>query len=321
MIRELKDSHAYSKVMLALSILTFVSGFAYSIVGEIALPFSAAFCAALFLFENPKGRVFSYIVPLATVAVNVLLNGLYGFISVEIFILSVIIVLAYRYKGTKSECAVYLSIVISLFAVVSLYLGAFKANGSWDINAAFAHYNNLLSELEGQIVKLYASDSSAMQGQVISAEDVDLLFKEVRIQIISFIAGFAFLISGIAIKIFAFTVLRVSKKGILISFAHFIPTNISAYSYALVLILSIFSGTDSTFGIIMLNASNIFMLVFAYLGVRYLTTLAHMTGKRGLIYAILIASLVTVPDVALRLLSLLGAWVTIGTNNTLNMTD
>ena len=71
----------------------------------------------------------------------------------------------------------------------------------------------------------------------------------------------------------------------------------------------------------MLNASNIFMLVFAYLGIRYVTTLANMARKRGLVYALIIALLVTMPDVALRVLSLLGAWVTIGTNNALKTTD
>ena len=242
-------------------------------------------------------------------------------LSIEYILLALIIVVVYRFKGTKSECAVYLSLVVALFVLISLYLGVVRATGSLDINAAFDYYNSLLIELEKEVVKIYASNSTAIQGQTVSADDIGLIFNELRMQIVSFIGAFAFLISGIAIKIFSFTVLRISKNGILISFAHFIPTNVSAYSYVIVLIISILSGADSTFGLIMLNASNVFMLVFAYLGIRYSTTLAHMTGKRGLIYALLIASLVAIPDVALRLLSFLGAWVTIGTNNALKTTD
>lgn len=319
MIRELKDTHNYKKVMLVLSVLTFVSGLAYSVIGEISLPFAAAFCAALFLFEKPKGRFLSYAVPAVTVLLNVLIDGPYGLISTEYILLALIIVLVYKSRGTKSECAIYISVVTALFIALALYLGATKVTGSFNIDSAFGYYSELLVELENEMVNLYSSAHAG--NSTVSPEQIDLLFYEIRIQTVSLIAGAAFIITGFAIKLFTIIVLRISKRGILVSFAHFLPTNVTAFAYVIVLILSIFSGTESLFGIIMLNISNILMLVFAYIGIRYVSTLARMTGKKGFIYAILIATFVTIPDVALRILSFLGAWATIGTNNTLNMTD
>lgn len=319
MIRELKDTHTYKKTMLILSVLTFFSGLIYSVIGEISLPFSAAFLAALFLYEKPQGRILSYIIPAVTVLLNVLIDGLYGLLSVEYVIIALVMVLVYRFGGTKAECAIYLTVIVGVFVLLSLYLGAGRATGSFSVDTAFEYYNTILSDAERQAVEIYSSAAAENQG--ISPEEIDLMFHEIRIQTVSLLAAIAFLISGITIKLFAAVILRVSKRGILISFAHFLPTNITAYSYAIILVLSIFSGTESTFGIVMLNLSNVLMLVFAYIGVRYVLTMARMSNKRGLINALLIASIVMLSGVALRILSLLGAWAVIGTNNTLNMKD
>ena len=46
MIRELKSSHNYAKVMLSLSVLTLLFGSGYCFLGELLLPFAIAFSCA-----------------------------------------------------------------------------------------------------------------------------------------------------------------------------------------------------------------------------------------------------------------------------------
>lgn len=318
MIRELKESYNYKTVMAVLSVLTFVSGLAFSFLGEIFLPFAAAFCASLFLFERSRGRVLSYVIPAVPSIISISVNGIFGIISVEYILLALIIVLVYRYSGTKTEAAVYITLVASAFLLLSLYLGGARAIGSFNLSVVTDHYMKILNTFKAELLNIlntYGELEGDMNSASFSREELDIAFDELLYQLVSLIAVLAFLISGIAIKLFSFIALRVGKNGILKSFAHFIPTNITSYAFIGVLIISIFSGTATQFGIVMLNVCNVLTAVFAYMGIRYAMTFAAMSGRRGFIYALTVGALLIAPSGAVRLLSIVGVWATVGTNN------
>ena len=59
MIRELKDSQSYPRVIALISVLSVFFGIATCVLGELLLPLSSAFMATLFLLEKPKKRFLS----------------------------------------------------------------------------------------------------------------------------------------------------------------------------------------------------------------------------------------------------------------------
>ncbi len=315
MIRELKEGYSYKKTMLILSVLTFAFGLAFAMISELFLPFAVAFCANLFLFEKPKGRFLSYIVPAVPVVLDIVFSGLYGLISIVFILLALILVSVYLLLGHKSECAIYLSLIASAFILLSFYLYGAKAVSSFDLDDIFGFYRNSLEEIKNAAYKLTNISSDNGAYQQISEYEFSVAFNRLTMQIASFIGISAFVFSGISIKLFTWTTLKISKKGILGTFAHFLPTNISAYTFALVLVISIFSSAESAFGIVTINLLNILTVIFAYLGGRYIFTMASISGKRAATVLISIGAFLMFPSVALRIASIVGAWITIGTNN------
>ena len=136
MIRELKSSHNYAKVMLSLSVLTLLFGLGYCFVGELLLPFAIAFSATLFIFENPKKRVLSYLIPIIPVIMAVTAFGLFAIITVQYVVYAIILSLCYRYSKSKAYCALYLSFAIALMMIISLYISGAMQAGSI-ISSAF----------------------------------------------------------------------------------------------------------------------------------------------------------------------------------------
>lgn len=321
MIRELKDGRTYSSTMLVLAVLACVFGIAFVFIGELLLPFASAFLALLFVLEKPNARYLSYICSIIPVAAAFIAKGIFGLISLQLVFVAVIIALTYRFNASKAECAAYLTVTVSLFAVLSLYFGGAKATGSFDAKIILDYYSDVFTALKLQLLDVmnqYAVSRGEANAPVFTVTDATELAAQLKPQLVSLIAIFAFILSGITLKIFTFGMFKVSKRGILKRFAHFLPRNLVSYVYVAVAILSLFSGTGSIFDSVILNFANILAVVFAYIGFQYLTTVASAAGRRRLAITLCIISLFIVPAVSFRLLSFLGVWASVGINNAMN---
>ena len=321
MIRELKDGRSYSSTMLVLAALACTFGIAFVFIGELLLPFASAFLALLFILEKPSARYLSYICSIIPVALSFIAKGIFGFISLQFVLLALIIALSYRFNASKAECAAYLTLSVSLFAVLSLYFGGAKATGSFSADVVFDYYSDVFTAFKLKLLEVinqYAISRGEASAPIITVTDATQLAAQLKPQIVSLIAIFAFVLSGITLKIFTFGMLKVSKRGILKRFAHFLPGNTVSYVYVAVAILSLFSGTESIFDSVILNLANILAVVFAYIGFRYLSTVAYAAGRRRLAISLCIISLFIVPAVSFRLLSFLGVWASVGINNAMN---
>jgi hypothetical protein len=144
------------------------------------------------------------------------------------------------------------------------------------------------------------------------------LAEQLKMQIVSLLAIVSLVLVGITLKLFNNVMLRVSKRGILKRFAHFLPSNIVSYIYVVSVILSIFSGAQTILDAVILNIANILSVVFAYLGFQYATTIASASGRRRLMISAIIIGFMMFPAVALRILSFVGVWAAVGINNAMN---
>ena len=87
----------------SLVIFAFLSGALCTLFGYIFLPVAAGIYASL-LFAESKGKpVFSYLVPVATVALNFFLNGFYSLEGVAYVVVGLVIYRLYRSGKTKNE--------------------------------------------------------------------------------------------------------------------------------------------------------------------------------------------------------------------------
>lgn len=325
MIRELKSSHSYLKVMFILSVATLLFGFGYCMLGELLLPFAISSLAALFVLEKPNKRFLSYLIPPIPVIVAIVTYGAFAVITAQYVVYALILALIYRFSKTKATAAFYLTLFIALFFAISLYISGAINAGSFAFEAVVDYYSDIYTALKGKLVESLSSYTvTANDGSVqkpISAEVAASYIEMLSKLAVSFIGILAFLIAGISIKLFKAFILNFSKHGILKTFSHFLPSNTAAYIYIVVSILTIFTGTSDIIDLTILNISQILMLVFAYMGFQYVSMIGNMSGKKTTVIFGLLAAILLLNTLAIQILSYLGAWITIGTNRSLRPID
>lgn len=324
MFRELKNTHSYPKVIAFLSIFSFVSALAYSFIGELFLPFAVAFYSALLLFENPTKRIFSLIIPIATVTLCVILTDIYSLITLEYVILSAVLVLSYTRLSAKGECSVYMTVITSLFVILSLYLGAARAVGSFNYEDVIQYYSDIYSTFKEGMVEILSTytvpsrngtnEYFMTQGE--ASDYIDYISKFA----VSLVGIFSFVLSGIALKIFTRVVLHYSEKGITRRFASFIPSSLVAYLYVICAIIEAFSGMQTVLSIAIANVYTILMIPFAYVGFKYLSLMCKINDRRFL-GLFLYFAVIFMFQFAVPILSYFGVFVTVSTNKNLNDTD
>lgn len=318
MISELKDTYSYRKVITLISVLSFVFGVAASFLGELFLPPAASFLAILFLFEKPNKRFLSYASPAVSIAVSLLLIGPAAIITVESVILGLIIAVCYKKSLTKAETAIYTTLTVSLFVFLSFYLSGAVAAESFSPDAVKAYYVDAFYTLKQEFVKLFSeftvTSSDGSVENLMTVEDAAFYFNAISTSFVALVAVFAFLISGLTLKLYAVLVLRYSKHGILKRFAHFIPSSFVAVVYIVSSVLAALSSEASLFGIVLLNCNVILTAVFGYMGLKYIIMVIRASQRRSLAYCILIAAFISFPSITPTLISYLGVWVVLGTN-------
>ncbi|MBE6635061.1 MAG: hypothetical protein E7617_02505 [Ruminococcaceae bacterium] len=319
MIRELKDSYSYTVAMLLLSVLTFIFGIAFAVFGELLLPFATASAAALFVFENPGRRILSFAIPAITLVIAFVMNGFYAIICVEYIILALLLALLYSKGISKAECVTYMTLVTAVFMVLALYLGAGKATGNFTFEAVSDFYSDIYARLRAPIVEFISSRKISLPDGTLenymSIEEAGYLFDSFAKLLPAMLGVASLVITAIALKLFTAFLFRLSRYGILKSFAFFMPSPITAYAYVAVAILSSFVGINAGwFAVAIANASEIMMIVFAFIGFNYLNALARMSSGRSTMYFIVAAAIIMFGGAALQLLGFIGAWFAIKTD-------
>ena len=325
MIRELKSSHNYPKTMLVLSVASLLFGLGYCLVGELLLPFAVSSLAALFIFEKPDKRLLSYLLPAIPVITATLLYGAFAIITVQYILYAVILAVIYRFAGTKATAAFYLTFLIALFTVISLYISGAIQAGSVSLENVIEYYSEFYTDTKERVVEYLSSYTvTAADGSIerpVTKELAEYYIDSAATLAVSFVGIFAFVIAGVSIKLFKAFIMHFSKNGILKRFSHFLPTNTAAYTYIILSILAIFVGTTDIVDLTILNVCQILTVVFAYMGFQYLLMIGKVSGRKTTVFLGMIAALLILNALAIQILSYLGAWVTIGTNKSLRPVD
>ena len=321
MFRELKENLTYSKAISFFSVLSILFGILTGAFGEFFLPLAVPFMACLFIFEKPERRFMSYIASVFVLVVSYLLRGVNALPALEAVILAFLVAVLYARKTSKSETAFYMTAIVTVFIIASLYVGAATQIGSFEPAAIKSFYAEAAQSLKVMLSEYIAEYSASIEeaggGIALNDEVVDAYFTAIANSIISLIVVAAFLITGISMKIFCATMRRSCKYGILKRFSHFGVNNVISYFYILVAVLTFVVSDKTALDVAILNIDTVLVFVFAYIGLKYLLSLAEFTGRRSLIYTLIAAAFLLIGGSALRIASYIGVFINISINRSI----
>lgn len=306
---ELRNSLSANKTLLILSLICLLLGALSCVAGEIMIPLLAGVLSALYLFDTKSKRIFSILVSVALIALNiasVLFKYAISLFAPTAIILSLILCSAFTKGQSKSDAAYVMSIISAALGVVGYLLFAMIEQGVYTLDAAMDYYVELIDSIRlifvDSMVEIYATSGIEVTEEIVTA-----VFNQQINMIISYLLIGGFVISGISMKIFGAIVGLCAEDKTHIKEWRFTATRVYAYFYVILVILSLFaSSADSIFAISVFNLYNIFMVIFAYVGFKVAHDLLKKRMKPFLSVVVLLGALLLFSSFAAQLLAALG---------------
>jgi hypothetical protein len=314
---QLKESAKSLKARLIVSLLAFLGGVAVSIfsqLGFLLMPLLAAPLAVVFIAEIDSGRIFSIVVPILVVALDVAFNLCYSFNCISAVLVAVIIYLAVRYGFlAKSESAILALVLASAIAVVSFFmLGCFHA-GSFDFEKVMTLYNEIIAQLETfwtDAMKQYIlADETGELATLLTDGVISEMFALAVNSAFSLLVGAVFLAVGLSYKLFERMMIKRTAFPEALAAWRFSLTPVYAVFYIALAVFSMFAEGDA-FGIVILNLNNIFMFIFAYLGYLFASAFLRMRTRIRSAKMLLILAILMFSSTAVSILSYVGVFAT-----------
>ncbi len=318
-LREDKKNYTTLSVLFVATILISLFGV---FISDIVLPVSAALLAVIFLLEHSGKKyfsVFASVIILASNALSVFLLEGFIFSGVETVLLAAIIAFCFSKNTSKAEAAFLLTAVASIFIVLNAIFFAMVTEGRFDFQTVKLFYTDLYELIKSELVSsLSLLKDSLPENSVyglITSDDVVRVLDSFIAMLVSFIAISGFVIAGFALKIFSVSVSLLSGEKEIFSKWRFGTGNMFAYFYLVLFVLQIFTaGAAGLFAVLVANLSNIFCVVYAYLGFNFALTLLSHKRSVAFSFIMLLIGLVFFSSLMVEILSIIGAFVTISEN-------
>ena len=275
--------------------------------GIFVIPFCSASLSALFLSERKGKRVLSYVSPIILLLLDIIFNSFYSLNCLASVIVAVVIYFCYVKERSKGECAVYLTLILSFFTVISFVLVGFFLTETVSIDAVVDFYKEqfeLLREQFGLIIEQLAAQGT-VNTEIFTDEYVSNMFVSVYNSLSALIAVFAFALCGLSLKIFSRMTSRVDNNER--NNIWFFETNsLYAYFFVVLVVLSFLNTQNEFFGIFVANLTTVFMFVYAYIGYKFVSAIF---ASRGLFSKLLlVAGILLFSSAAIQILSYIGVY-------------
>ena len=317
-----KKQSVNTSFILPIAILTVVLGLCCIFVSYIALPFAAAFYAALLISENPTKRILSYVIPAAIFLANLAVNSAYSLEGVAYVLVGLVVYFMFKRGASKGECAFWVTVLIFAMFFLSMLLLAAGEVGIMSQNAISQFYAQYISVAKTAFIDFVTSfvtkNEEGLLYFVCNVEEAEILFNQLLLMLIPALAISAFLISGITFKVFEATLKRYTS-GTDIKRWSFGTSSLLAYTYVILSILDIF--TSDSIGVVPVSISvlvSIFAVVYAYLGFKLVYAITSKKRGRVIATIILLFAFLLLSSISVRLLSYIGVYYTIYTNRALS---
>lgn len=312
---ELKKDLSYNKTLLILSALCILSGILSVALGELAVPFVAGFCAAIFVFESGRKRVYSFVVPVALIfvgAIGLIFIGstflLWGILCI---LAAFIIYYAYTRSKSKFDFSLILTGVTSVFTVLSVLIIGMICAKSFSLEASIAFYGDLYDALRDEaakaIVDFYSElykDTSAAITLTEAGEIIDSALGAV----IAVIAVVSFILCGLCFKVFTAVISKCADNKEELSDWRFEPPSFYGHFYYILIFAYFFAAySEGIISTVIVNLYIIFMWMFAYVG--YNVVLEKFAGRKRpiTVFIVITLAILLLSSFVLQILAILGA--------------
>lgn len=327
MSTDLRYPDKYKSTLIFFVVVSSLLGVSICIFGEFVMPVAAAFMAVLMLFE--KKHLFSIAVPLFTILINLIIDfafgGKYSLVGVETAILAFLIFIMFYFGRSKAECAIVATVFISILTFASFLLEACYHVGEFSWSAVEAYYGDLYDSIKDLLIEQMRTVSELINsnnaGNVVQlGEDAIVAMLDSIVAIIpSLIVVTSFALAGVTFKIFSALVFKHAYDRLPILRWRFRSTSLIAYFYFALVAVGFFAGGATDIAALVINnLYNIFLYVFAYLGVVYIFNILANVRSRGFAIGMIAIAFVAFGTMAALLFSIVGAFFTIKENGFLN---
>lgn len=309
---ELRPTKSYGATIALFTFIAALGGLAFTYVGEYFLPLAAAALAALFLIENPHRRIFSVAAPILFLGVSLLTEGLFGLLALEILLAALVLAACYRRGADRHDTAFFLTVVFTLFLLITLIFAAWRATGIYTWQSVTEYYLGLYEALKERVVSYLSNTCVAGEegGDIfflLNPDQAESYFNAALSLLPALVLILAFLLAGLTVKIFVHLVRLHVPEGDetpLLTRAYLTP-NLIAYAAAVSILLSFFLQLDAsglTLGV--LTAAYLFLVIYGYIGFRTLCALGQR--RRTFTVLFLLTGLLLFSLYAVRVLAVVG---------------
>ena len=227
---------------------------------------------------------------------------------------------AYKQKHQKSDAAFYMTIAAALFGLISCAILAMRVSGNYTFDGVIDFYAKISSTLRDNFISLLL-EAYTSAGIIIEPDLLGEIYDLQMNMIISYIFIAAFIIVGLSFKLFGFIVKKASGNDQISSW-RFFTTNLYAYSYVILTIITMFiSNMDTVLSVTAFNLYYIFMVIYAYIGFNVLVELLSKRLRRGAGIILLVIALLIFSTIAIQLLAVVGVIFTIRRNNEAKLSE
>ncbi len=286
-------------------------------LGIVLLPLLSAILTYLFVVERGEKRIFTFVTPIAVIAIDLLFNGLFSICCITATLVAILVYFTMAKSIlSKAECALAATTLVSVAIGAMLIFAAFHEVGKIDFTAALDYYKAIVAENRALFIESFENylpaDANPELVALFDPELLGALYDSYMSILISFAVILAFALVGFTFKLLVPLLNKslIDKREFKIWRFELSP--IFAYFYlALYLVGIFFSGTD-TLSVAILNLTNIFMFIFAYVGFVFaLFFLRRRVRSKAGAVVILVLAMLVFYTLAVNLLSFLGVFATV----------
>ena len=321
MDQRLKEHINPKKFIVVLVTLFLLFGVADIFVSDFFIVPLAAFYALVLWFAK-EHKLLCAILPLPILAAS-FFGGVGAVLSV-CFALCCGLVLwwMYRFGCTKFDTALAVTALFSLYLFIALFFAACAITKEYTFASFLSYYEEFLETQKVAFVDAFSDihvvDEKGTNVYLFTEEIAEEMFLSVARLSFALLVIVALLLCGLTCKIFSRVTAHVEKDEMKIRFWRFLPPNVIVYFYLICYIVLIFvASKENLFSVVLQNLFYIFMVAFAYMGLRHLVSMLS-SQRKGSLLLLFVVLLFVLNVSAIQILSLFGAYATIGANRAQN---
>ncbi len=317
-----QSKKTYNSSVAILTSLTFITGIATIFLGFIFVPFAAAFYAMLLFCEKyGKHRIFSYVAPVALIALDVLYNGYAILGSVSFVLVGFLLFFMYSTGAGKFETVIIISAVLFTFylADVFSFILQYVDNVSMEsiknsLLYAYDSGKNILLSLYDESVKILAENGIA---PYYTADALVDAYKFYVLCTPAYMFVCAIISVAVASKIFRFFVVKYTKDSPAAIKWRLHTPSVFAILYIVTAVLRLFTG-DGVFGICVAWIYITLSIIYVYIGIRFIYQFISLKKNTVLAVVVIALAFIFFSGLAYSLASYFGAYYVISVNRRAN---